>query len=762
MGNLLSLSQIQAADRWQVGDKALYLSLLLRQGYAVVPGVVVPVARFRQFLATINWLEPLFADLPDSALYISSASPQQLQQVAQKIRQAVLEGDLSPVMAELGNVAAQFDSPAVILRPSVTIGTGVDPTLSARISGLLEAQICPGTPESMVRSIKQVWAELFRAKSLLYWQRAGVQLQSVNLAVLVQPLRPARAAGLLQCDITHWQLQAVSGLGLSLSRGETVADRYVLAATTGEILEHQSGQALVTYGLDPAVGILTTYGDQRSAPPLSTAQLHQLHQLVLRLQRQLGQFLQVEWLLDLDGATLWITQISPWQPPTAPIAVGADPAESALTVLVRGMGAAKGRGVAPALVIEAHQPLQNRLPPGRMIVTTAVSPTWLPYLQRAAGVVLEGGGLTSHGAILARELGIPAVVGAARATQLIRSGDLIEVDGGLGQVRRVASDSGDRTPSPTSAPGPGRAWFGPSDVAQLPAIATQLMVNLSQPRLLPSLRRLPIDGVGLVRSELLCLAEPPNAPTDWRPQTTPAALLQATVSRLQAFATAFAPRPVRYRILDGQSPVMPMNPAMIEATATNPSLGIRGTFSYQIDPSLLDLEIEAIRQVQQSGGQNLQVILPFVRSVEEFSFCRQRMAAAGLFEVPQFQLWIMAEVPSMLFLLPDYIEAGAQGVAIGTNDFSQLLLGADRDQPTLATAYDERHPAVQRAIAQLIQLSQAAGVPCTLCGQAPARYPDLVEALVNWGISGISVEPSALETTYRAIVQAEQRLRHRR
>jgi pyruvate,water dikinase len=762
MGNLLALSQIQAADRWQVGDKALYLSLLLRQGYAVVPGVVVPVAQFRQFLATIDWLEPLFADLPDSALYISGASPQQLQQVAQKIRQSVLTASLSALLPELVDVAAQFESPAVMLRPSVTVGTGVDPTLSARINGLLAAQICPATPGAILSGIKQVWAELFRAKSLLYWQRAGIQLQAVNLAVLIQPLQPARAAGTVQCETSNWQLQAVHGLGLALSRGETVADSYVLAATTGTVLHHQPGQELVTYALDPTAGITATYGDQGSAPPLSPAQLTQLHQLVLQLQNQLGRFLQVEWLLDLDGVTLWLTQVSPWRPLTAPMASEPAGSDDSLAVVVRGIGAAGGRGVAPALVIEAQQQLQNRLPPGRIIVATAVSPDWLPYLQRAAGVVIEGGGLTSHGAILARELGIPAVVGADQATQLIRSGDLIEVDGSLGQVRRVAADSGDRTPSPTSVPGPGRAWFGPSDVAQLPAIATQLMVNLSQPRLLPSLKRLPIDGVGLVRSELLCLAEPPNAPADWQPQATAPELLQATVSRLQAFTTAFAPRPVRYRILDGQSPVMPTDPQAAGATATNPSLGIRGTFSYQLDPSLLDLEIEAIRQVQQAGGQNLQVILPFVRSVEEFSFCRQRIAAAGLFEIPQFQLWIMAEVPSMLFLLPDYIEAGAQGVAIGTNDLSQLLLGADRDQPTLATTYDERHPAVQRAIAQLIQLSQAAGIPCTLCGQAPARYPELVESLVNWGISGISVEPSALETTYRAIVQAEQRLHRRR
>jgi pyruvate,water dikinase len=193
-------------------------------------------------------------------------------------------------------------------------------------------------------------------------------------------------------------------------------------------------------------------------------------------------------------------------------------------------------------------------------------------------------------------------------------------------------------------------------------------------------------------------------------------------------------------------------------TATNPLLGQRGTFSYVKDASIFDLELEALAAMQQSGYTNIHLLLPFVRTVEEFSFCRRRVEQAGLTNVAQFQLWIMAEVPSILFLLPEFVKAGVQGISIGTNDLTQLLLGVDRDEGELAAAFDERHPVVMQAIAQIIEMARSAQIPCSICGQAPVRYPELIDSLVRWGIRSISVEPEAVEQTYTAIARAEQRL----
>lgn len=151
-------------------------------------------------------------------------------------------------------------------------------------------------------------------------------------------------------------------------------------------------------------------------------------------------------------------------------------------------------------------------------------------------------------------------------------------------------------------------------------------------------------------------------------------------------------------------------------------------------------------------------MLPFVRTVEEFSFCHRRVEQAGLMDYSEFQLWIMAEVPSVLFLLPDYVKAGVQGISIGTNDLTQLLLAVDRDQANLGVGLDGRHPVVWQAIKQLITMAKKAQIPCSICGQAPAQYPELIDLLVQWGITSISVDGSDLERTYQAIARAEQRL----
>ena len=307
-------------------------------------------------------------------------------------------------------------------------------------------------------------------------------------------------------------------------------------------------------------------------------------------------------------------------------------------------------------------------------------------------------------------------------------------------------------------PTPKASHPAPLDQLTSSSISTQLLVSLSQPSTLQTVKRLPIDGVGLLRSELMLINEfEQRHPRRWLELGKRAELRQRMVDNICQFAQAFTPRPIRYRSLDLRSHEF-LSWEGGPPPEQNPMLGLRGTFSYLVDPLLFNLELEALRQVQQLGYSNVQLILPFVRTVKEFVFCRQRIEAAGLFEVPQFQLWIMAEVPSVLFLLPDYIRAGAQGIAIGTNDLTQLILGVDRDQAVMATEFDLRHPAVMDAIRQIIQIAQQAGVPCSLCGEAPAHHPEIIASLVRWGVNSISVNPGALERTYRAIAQAEEQV----
>jgi len=360
--------------------------------------------------------------------------------------------------------------------------------------------------------------------------------------------------------------------------------------------------------------------------------------------------------------------------------------------------------------------------------------------------------MTSHIAIIARELGIPAVVGVRGATKMIKTGDFVMVDGDRGEIYRLESGEGHGQEFyPNSVPQT-RQSFTP--------LATRLLVNLSQSGAIENAKALPVDGVGLLRSEVMMLELLQGQhPSLWVEQGRSQQLVERLTEHISRFASAFAPRPVFYRSLDLRAHEFQSLEGSPSFPATsNPMLGVRGTFSYLVYPEIFQLELTAIAAVYRAGYTNVRLILPFVRTVEEFSFCRRQVEQAGLTQYAQFELWIMAEVPSVLLLLPDYVKAGVQGISIGTNDLTQLLLGVDRDQSQMAAAFDSRHPAVMRAVQQLIQTAKQQGIPTSICGQAPAQYPDLIEHLVRWGIESISVSLDAVESTYSAIARAEHRI----
>ncbi|NER51606.1 MAG: response regulator, partial [Symploca sp. SIO1A3] len=424
--------------------------------------------------------------------------------------------------------------------------------------------------------------------------------------------------------------------------------------------------------------------------------------------------------------------------------------------LVRGIAAAGGRVTAPAQVIVGEYPNLEALIPGRILVAQMVTPDWIPLLKKAAGIVTEQGGITSHAAIIARELGIPAVVHVTGITQLIHSGELILIDGTQGEVRKLRKE--EEIPQQTQEKTPNSQFPIPN--SQFP-IATKLLVNLSQVQSLEQVAELPVDGVGLLRSEVMMLDVLENQhPQEWVKQGYKQELVERLAQQIVQFAATFAPRSILYRSSDWRSPEFQFlaSETSTNQSEINPILGLRGTRRYLEDPTSFEVELAALALVYSYGYTNIQLMLPFVRAVEEFTFCRRYVEQAGLTDNPHFQLWMMAEVPSVVFMLPDYVKAGAQGISIGTNDLTQLLLAVDRDQVLSNSSLNGRHPAVLRAIQQLIVAARTAGIPCSICGQAPAQYPEIIDLLVEWGITSISVDVHDVESTYLAIARAEQRL----
>jgi pyruvate,water dikinase len=229
---------------------------------------------------------------------------------------------------------------------------------------------------------------------------------------------------------------------------------------------------------------------------------------------------------------------------------------------------------------------------------------------------------------------------------------------------------------------------------------------------------------------------------------------------LTTFAAEFAPRPVTYRTIDFRTNEFRglEGGERFEPEEANPMIGYRGALRYMREPDLLGLEFDAIRKTWEAGHTNLHVMIPFVRTPRELAAARDAATTAGLLELPGFELWVMAEVPSVLFHLPRYAELGVAGISIGSNDLTQLMLGADRDSSVVAEIFDERDAAVTEYIRLLIGRAKELGLKTSICGQAPSVYPEYTELLVRAGIDAISVNIDAVDRTRKLIGAAEQRL----
>lgn len=840
------LDQISPSHRSWVGDKAFYLGMLAQRGYAQPPGFVISASVFQEFLAQIQWADPLFADLPNSSLHIDVDNPRQLRMVAQQLRQAIQATPLPTTwLAQIEQSIQPWRSSAVILRPSIALPMVSDPTVSFRTTGLLTAEACWAEPDAIAHSLRRVWASLFQAKSLLYWQRLGIQLQQIHLAILVQPLQSVIASGDAQLQEQQLEIRATWGLGKALVNGEIIPDRIQISLSTSK-QSQQLGSKSYAYRIPAATDTIAPLPiqtcscyeiyplnpTQQSQPVLNADQIQQIAALVQQVANEVGALITLEWIYaeaPPDQPTLQITQVilqlssrsqlalnpsnetdslelrtslppvpvettltpsadllsgssfdrglQPNSPtPDSASATRAAPSESSpnspfsnAPPLLTGLAASPGQVTAVAWVMPSVLPPATEMPARVIFVASSITPDVLPLIKQVVGIVTEQGGMTSHGAILARELGIPAVTGVRNATQYIRSGERLWLDGNQGEVQRIGLHrsgtevqpqriDAQRTDSHDSQPAAFQPAAAPSPLIN-PPIATQLFVTLSQPDAIARVAHLPVDGVGLVRSELMLLEVlEQRHPQIWIEQGQQAELVDRIARQMHRFVEAFFPRPVYYRSADWRSHEFSYLQGMITVAEPNPMLGLRGTLSYQYHPAWFEVELAALRHIQQNGYSNLHLILPFVRTVEEFRFCRQQVERMGLFQQPQFQLWIMAEVPSVLLLLPDYIAAGVQGIAIGSNDLTQLLLGIDRDQPALANVFNANHPAVIRAIHQLIHMARTAQIPCSICGLAAKPSLDLINLLVQWGITAISVEPGEVEQTYGAIVRAERQL----
>ncbi|NEP39507.1 MAG: phosphoenolpyruvate synthase [Okeania sp. SIO2G4] len=805
------LDKIKSSDWKTVGERAFYLAHLMEQGYPIVSGFVIPANSFWQFLQCIDWSDPLLLEFPNYALHFNVNNYQQLQQISQSINYNIASTDLP------SDLFLSLESAIKNLNAEVLIFQLVLASPRLKTLGILEPIICQAIPKEFVPGIKQAWAEIFNAKSLLYWHSQQVEIPQLQPVVIVQPVQSAIASGNIKAFTNSWEIQATHGLGVSIELGQVIPDSYIISAENCTVENKKLGNKTIVYNPDARIVKVsdtdTWQGNYHTQIPfpktlaalqifllpekiqkefvLEEKQLQSLIQLTQGIVNSIGTNFGVKWSFSQRSndakIELLITDFERFPQEDKILAKLPQSAKEEKSIsipntehpIVKGIVASSGKVTAKAIVIKNIPPEVEEFPDRAILVVPVIIPSYLPLLKKVSGIISEQGGITSHAAILAREIGIPAIVGATNSTNIIKTGDHILIDGNNGAIYLAKEDNYD--PHKLEMPVVENSLKNQN----LPPIGTKLFVNLSQ---INSIKKVPdsqIDGVGLLRSELMAIELLENHhPLWWIQQGRQSELVVLMVKKLSQFAAAFTPKPVFYRSLDlalfnssdrekiftkipeefitnysgNQDNQTEANLHNHRTNYSNPILGRHGTFSYMLEPSLLDLEIDILSQVYELGYTNVHLILPFVRSVEEFQFCQNRIQTKWENRPNHFQIWIMAEIPSVLFLLPEYVKAGVRGIAIGTNDLTQLLLGVDREEEQMASAFDTRQPAVMRAIQQLISQAKTSGIPCSICGDAPALYPEIIDNLIRWGITSISVNVDAVDKTYNSIARAEQRL----
>ncbi len=767
-------SDLSSTDVAYAGGKGANLGELTLAGLPVPAGFVVGAPAYATFCEETG----VRARLDEILAHVDVEDGVALEAAATAARQALLDApmpeslrnaieaahrELAQVDAARRNGAAaagQEHELAVAVRSSAT----AEDTASASFAGMNETFLNVRGADAVIDAVKCCWGSLFGARTIYYRGQRGFSQADMDIAVVVQVQIPSTRAGVMftvdpaSGERGQLVIEGSFGLGEAVVSGSVSPDRYVvrksdLAITTRSVrpkelaIEPAEGGGTITRQLD---------AQESMRAVLSDDEVVRLAKLGLAIEEHYRAPQDTEWSFDPHG-DVWMLQSRPITT-MGEQAAGASAGATGGEVLLRGLGAAPGSASGSVrLLSDPHD--TSSFHDGDVLVAHMTTPDWVPLMRKAAAIVTDSGGMTCHAAIVSRELGIPCVAGTGDATKRLRNGEIVTVNATQGIVTEGA-------PAPGTASAPSTSSSAGSSAmvltAQAPVVtATRLLVNLSEPSQVQRTAALDVDGVGLLRAELMLIealdgTHPKQLIEEGRTEDFVGRMADA----LTTFAAGFAPRPVTYRTTDFRTNEFRglRGGERFEPQEANPMIGYRGALRYTQEPEVFALELQAVKRVWDAGHENFHVMLPFVRTATELERCRALVAQSGLLERPHFELWIMAEVPSVLFNLERYAKLGITGISIGSNDLTQLMLGADRDSELLAATFDERDPAIVDYLGQLIPSARELGLRTSICGQAPSVHPEYAELLVRLGIENISVSVDAVDRTRRLIAAAEQRL----
>jgi pyruvate,water dikinase len=745
-------AEVGKDDIGVAGGKGANLGEMTRARIPVPPGFIVTAETYRRFLEA-SGLRPTIENLVSSLNYDDSA---QLQRVSREIKDRIVTVPVpQDISRDIKEAYRKLGGGAVAVRSSATAEDLKDASFAGQQATFLNVI----GDDAVVQAVRGCWASLFEARAIFYRHDKGFDHLSVSIAVPVQRMVQSKCSGVMFTvetdtgDRSKIEIEAVWGLGEAIVSGETTPDNYRVDKESLRILSKRVVEQDTQLVRNPQATDhgeanlwLPVPGELRERQKLSDEQIVALARIGRQVEEHYGRPQDIEWAEE--NGELFIVQSRAVTVLTERGGVDEEGEAETAPVLLSGAAASPGVAAGPARVVVSASEI-DIVRQGDVLVAEMTTPDFVPAMKRAAAIVTDRGGRTAHAAIVSRELGIPCVVGTGAATATLKHDQLVTVDGSKGKVYEGRAEA--------------RLAWAAQEKERWSAVAaietrTKVYVNLAEPDLADVVAARHCDGVGLLRAEFIVaqIGEHPRLAIE---EGHSEAWIEKLAEGLRKFASAFAPRPVVYRTTDFKTNEYRnlRGGEKYEEFEENPMIGYRGASRYIRDIEVFRLEIEAIKRVRKQYP-NLWVMIPFVRTPLELAGVKRVMEEEGLARSADFKLWMMAEVPSNALILDKFIDVGIDGISIGSNDLTQLVLGIDRDNERFAKEFDERNEAVAWALERLIKTAKARGITSSICGQAPSDYPELTQKLVEWGITSVSVNPDVIDKARATIAQAEAQL----
>lgn len=767
---VLWFDELRREDVDLVGGKSSSLGELTSATNVPVPyGFATTAYGYRQFMRETGLEERIRIELENLDDVENSAV---LREVCTKIRKMICAEDMPPLLAEsicnayeeLGRKVGE-ENPFVAVRSSATAEDLPD----ASFAGQQDTYLNVRGADTIIEKVKECYASTFTDRATYYRVKQGFDHMSVALSAVVQMMVFSKSAGvmftvdLVTGDDNNILIEGSWGLGEYVVQGTVTPDNFRVDKTKMVITDRMIN--------DKHIRLVRQEGGdciEEMVPPeeakeqvISDAQVLELANYAKAIEEHYGCYMDMEWGVDERNDKIWILQARPetvWSRKEKPaIQTMATTSAADSEIIVKGLPASPGKAAGKAHVIINPEDIDD-FKEGEILVTAMTAPDWVPAMKKAKAIVTDAGGMTCHASIVSRELGIPCIVGTKsrsfEATTSIKDGQMITVDATNGIVYDGMLEDVVKTAASQETT--------PAVSEYIPVTGTKVYMNLGDPDLAEKYGVLPCDGIGLMREEFIWTTFIHEHPLHLIETGRSDVAVNTLAEGMRKVCQALAPRQVVVRLSDFKSSEYRdlTGGDKYEPHESSALLGWRGASRYY-DPKYLPafkLELEAIKKVRNEYGfKNLQVMIPFCRTVEEAELVTNLMAQEGLVRSKDFKVWLMAEIPSNI-ILADQFNQYVDGYSIGSNDLTMLVLGCDRDNETVQHIYDERNLAVRRAIRHLIEVAHKDGKTVSICGQAPSVYPELCEFLVKSGIDSISVNPDAVKSTKKMVAQIEQRI----